>query len=131
MAKSTTPKIKCKKCKTEFKAGPHWRTRPSKYCSNACRMSALNDLPKWNKGMQSRRLNAKGYVRILVDGSLKMEHRIVMEKVIGRPLSSAERVHHLNGDRADNRPENLVLCATQSEHLKNWHPDLGKNFHRV
>lgn len=91
----------------------------------------MNELPKWNKGNQSRRLSEKGYIRILVDGKAKMEHRVVMENMINRPLTSVERVHHLNGDRTDNRPENLVLCATQAEHLKKWHPDLVKNLGRA
>lgn len=47
----------------------------------------------------------------------KHQHRVVAERVIGRALRKDEIVHHKDGDKKNNAPENLVVM-TQAEHMR-------------
>ena len=53
--------------------------------------------------------NRNGYVR---------EHRLLMEKKIGRYLHREEIVHHIDGDKSNNSIENLELHSSNGEHLR-------------
>jgi hypothetical protein len=62
------------------------------------------------KGVRNKWKNGTGYI---IDGETgRLDHRIVMEQMLGRPLEPFENVHHINGRRDDNRLENLELWVT-------------------
>lgn len=92
----------------------------------------------------SRYTMRNGYVKIHMpkhpgaasDGYV-LEHRLVMERVLGRYLDKGESVHHKNGRRDDNSPENLELwvkpqpAGQRAEDLVQWvidhYPDLVRS----
>lgn len=63
-----------------------------------------------------------GYIKVLINGRWRFEHRVVMECKLGRALTSDEVVHHINEVKDDNRPDNLEIM-TPAAHNKHHHKE--------
>lgn len=112
----------CATCSKDFTVHPSESYRI--YCSHACSAEGrmVNKIDRQHNG-KSARLNQDGYVLVWEPHHPKsragwvFEHRLIAEQFLGRPLESEEHVHHLNGIKGDNRPENLQILSN-AEHGK-------------
>jgi hypothetical protein len=69
------------------------------------------------KGPRTISISAYGYRQYFRGNKRIYEHRDIAEQILGRALRSDETVHHKNGNKTDNRPENLEVISC-SEHMR-------------
>lgn len=129
----------CEVCHKQFK-----KSYKTKTCSTQCFSSYMHQTRKgkapshvvagWNKGLKcgwsgkshpnwtgGKYKHSAGYVCSYAPNhpfnkrNYVLEHRLVMEQHLGRLLNPREFVHHINGNKSDNRIENLKLVS-KSDH---------------
>lgn len=71
--------------------------------------------PNSYRPKSGRWLNRNGYYVVWHNNKKRLEHRVIVERILGRPLLDKEIVHHINGNKTDNSPENLEL-TNHSDH---------------
>lgn len=125
---------KCSNCGKAFKVyGRKVATFQHHFCSRACartftspRMSAMNkELNPGRMTMETREKLRQAHLntgegKTYTKTFSRHTHRIVAEQILGRPLLPGEVVHHIDGDKRNNEPSNLMVFTSQPEHAK-WH----------
>ena len=118
------PRVKeeriCDLCGVAFHR--HNGNTKARFCSILCSCRAHH-----TKAFQSKAGKAGGSIKIALRGTGtkgyikefgRHQHRVVMEKIIGRKLRKGEVVHHEDKNKHNNVPDNLILFKNQADHAR-------------
>ena len=128
--------VVCKGCKKTFWI---WRCQAHrrKFCSHKCSLSYWQLGDRNNNWKGGRKIDGDGYILIRVENhpfkrkdGYVFEHRLVVEKFVGRYLTPDEVIHHLDGNKANNKIDNLKIMTIHDhlsfENKKEKNPMYGK-----
>jgi len=112
---------RCRNCQKEF----HFKTSQLKkykgggqFCCRDCHYLFYRNHHEDHPLFKPIKSDAVGYRLVRVPGKTVAvrEHRHIMEKILGRKLREDEHIHHINGQKEDNRIENLVVLKKIEHH---------------
>jgi endogenous inhibitor of DNA gyrase (YacG/DUF329 family) len=113
--------VPCPICEKPFKRNSRI-TSKKMFCSTHCQYAATVNIGHIYKGVN-------GYLYIKVGPSkYELLHRLMLQYKLGRKLKDGESSHHINGDKLDNRTENLCVFDSNSSHV-NYHNRLWNGKH--
>lgn len=114
------PKRKCIICQKPY--APSYKNQ--RYCGHKCKWVVIGKRvtsfsmtdASISKRADALRGRGKGKTYTKLRG--RHAHRVIAEKILGRPLKKGEVVHHIDHDKKNNAPENLQVLASQAEHAR-------------
>lgn len=106
---------KCEHCKKTFTRTISGNKAEPKYCSHPC----------YGLGKRYPFIIKNGYKMVIKKGHPRAndhgyvrEHILVMEEKLGRFVTKDESIHHIDGDKMNNHPDNLEIFSSHTEHLQ-------------
>lgn len=122
----------CDNCGKQFKAyGRKPETMKHHFCCRACaktftgpRMREMNQRLNPTRMTQETRAKLRdarldsGEGRTYAKTYGRHTHRVVAEQILGRSLLPGEVVHHIDGNKRNNAPENIMVFSSQAEHAR-------------
>ena len=115
--------IRAKRCRKCYTISPDFGWKNSLKSRHKLSKSLSKNRQKHSAGYWTIRIKGKHPRACKYDkfgNSYIYEHLLVVEKTLGRPLLRSEVVHHINGNKSDNRNRNLLVCDSSYHSWIHW-----------
>jgi hypothetical protein len=121
--------IQCVRCGKSVYKTQRYLNGKARFCSRKCAFEHRRGEIRVPLIDRHWSLTAKGYLFTMLRGKRILQHRWIVERALKRSLSPTEIVHHVNGNKLDNRLENLLVCD-KNQHGKG-HKELFREYLRL